>query len=148
MSVFAQDPELADLPMGIDNNEPVYLTPEPKLPAPNFIPDDMDTNFKAGRMLEQDTPNISETIEPISDERDDDESDTKKQGLAVKKSIEKGARLEREMRRLDTSYNPIRNQTMTQQLTTFRDSLHSQPVLFYWDSLDSIESFDASVFDT
>jgi hypothetical protein len=93
--------------------------PELEGPAPSLITNDADTNFEAERMLEQDAPNICETIEPISDESNNDKSETENQWHAVEKLIEKGARLEREMRRLDTSYNPIHNQTMSQQLITF-----------------------------
>jgi hypothetical protein len=60
MSIFAQDPALAELPMGLDDEAPVYLTPEPKTPTPNLINDDADINFKAGRMLAQGSPNIAE----------------------------------------------------------------------------------------
>jgi hypothetical protein len=53
MSIFETDPELIELPMGLDDNEPFYLTPDltPAPSVPNLIMDNADMHFEAGKML-------------------------------------------------------------------------------------------------
>jgi hypothetical protein len=97
MSVFETDPELQELLMGLDDQEPIYLTPDltPAPPAPNLITDDADSNFKAGRMLDQDasksnTPNTENNEQIISDdELDEEDLEANEQRLAVEKTIKK-----------------------------------------------------------
>jgi hypothetical protein len=94
-SVFKKDPKLAKILMGLDGYDPVYPTPEPERTMSNIITDNADSNFEAGRMLDNDASNMHGTIKPVSDIRDNsEEPENKKQRFPVEKAINKDARLE------------------------------------------------------
>jgi hypothetical protein len=87
-SMFAKDPEIVVLPMGIDDNKLVYMTPEPFTSPLNLIPDNVvDANFRAGRMLEQDALSISKIIEPTSNRSDGEELVLRKLHTAVENRL-------------------------------------------------------------
>jgi hypothetical protein len=112
MSVFKKDTELSELPMGLDGIEKFYLAPEftPAPPAPNLITDDTYMHLEAGRILEQDASMSNAPNEQlVSDDKEANEPESKKQKLAVEKAIEKGECWDQELRKLASSYNPMQN---------------------------------------
>jgi hypothetical protein len=92
-SVFAKDPELIELPIGLDDNEPFYSTPlaTPAPSVPHLIADDAATNFEAGRMLEQDASTEETTNDQVVS---DDKSSQDVQRQAVEKAVIKSRCLE------------------------------------------------------
>ena len=98
--IFQEDPDLLNLQPGFDDKENVTgLIDE----APHVIPDipePVPLDTVAGRMVEDAT-------EPVADK-------DKSEDAEVEASKQKALRVERELRRLDTSYNPVQHhQTMS-----------------------------------
>jgi hypothetical protein len=98
MSIFTKDPTLLEDPVGFDDKEyPAPTTAQP--PAPQLIPDDDDSDVEAGRIAGESDTSTPEVREPLNE--------------AAQQAATKATRLEREMRRLESSFNPG---TMARQL--------------------------------
>ncbi|KAG7341416.1 hypothetical protein IV203_023368 [Nitzschia inconspicua] len=129
MSVFDIDPEIKALPIGLDDTPPPAVLQEKQ---PHLIPNDIDefddvlrSNASSGRNVAPTTFNNEEneseeevvqgnnnedqngTEEVRREEQGREEVGSREEQVKITNAERKAAKLERELRRLDTSYNPL-----------------------------------------
>ncbi len=107
MSIFNKQPELLNEPVGFDDKE--YNIPTPNNPPPpNLIPDDDDFDAEAGRISgNREDTSTSKNDEVVTDNEED------KRKEAVQRAASKQAKINREMRKLDSSFNPTTMERQT-----------------------------------
>jgi hypothetical protein len=102
MSIFVKQPELLEEPTGFDDKE--YTPPVTiQIPKSTLIPDDGDSDDEAGRMV-QSGEDVTSAPESTTNLDEDTERDNRKE--AVQRATAKQSRINRELRKLDTSFNP------------------------------------------
>ncbi|KAG7353674.1 reverse transcriptase RNA-dependent DNA polymerase [Nitzschia inconspicua] len=129
MSVFDIDPEIKALPIGLDDTPPPAVVNDKQ---PHLIPNDADefddvlrSNASSGRNVAPTTFNEddNETTEQVvqdnsnedqngsaevrREEQGGEEERSREEQVRIVNAQRKAAKLERELRRLDTSYNPL-----------------------------------------
>jgi hypothetical protein len=104
MSIFVKQPELLIEPVGFDDKE-YDLPPQTKnTPQSTLIPDDgEDSDAEAGR-IDGTGEDTSMPHGVITDGEMDNEADNQRE--AVQRAASKQARINREMQKLDSSFNP------------------------------------------
>jgi hypothetical protein len=113
LSIFVKDPDTLKEPVGIDDKEFVSEVKMPEIPQIN-IPEDAAPDTAAGR-------NVGDAAVPVVQESDEE------------RAAKIASRLEREMRKLDVSWNPTAKEAM-EKPTVVEQNNRSKQVHFVFNT--------------